>query len=240
MPCSKLSSTDFVWQWASVSFVADTLALICPLCVLCLTISACLNRLRSSFVSSHHFTLTFHNSLNPFHPHPHCVVSSSLQLGLKSLFRLDITSNELKGGNSTVVALYWECPAAGVKTVTIVSYRRSKTSQLWFNLLIVVLPAGVKTVTIVSDPKAHVVQLPHLLIVASPPPLLVWRQSLSVVIKKQSGVSQLQLNWHTSCVCTEQKYQQHNITCAYLHRFCVLFKPLSLFIHFDTASLKIE
>ena len=35
--CS-LSSTDFVWQWASVSFVADTLALICPLCVLCLTI----------------------------------------------------------------------------------------------------------------------------------------------------------------------------------------------------------
>ena len=127
-------------QWASVSFVADTLALICPLCVLCLTISACLNRLKSSFVSSHHFTLTFHNSLNPFHPHPHCVVSSSLQLGLKSLFRLDITTHELKGGNSTVVALYWECPAAGVKTVTIVSYRRSKTSQLWFNLLIVASP----------------------------------------------------------------------------------------------------
>ena len=139
MSCS-LSSTDFVWQWASVSFVADTLALICPLCVLCLTISACLNRLKSSFVSSHHFTLTFHNSLNPFHPHPHCVVSSSLQLGLKSLFRWDITTHELKGGNSTVVALYWECPAAGVKTVTIVSYRRSKTSQLWFNLLIVASP----------------------------------------------------------------------------------------------------
>ena len=28
----------------------------------------------------------------------------------------------------------------------------------------------------------------------------------------------------TSCVCTEQKYEQHNITCAYLHLICVLFQ----------------
>ena len=32
----------------------------------------------------------------------------------------------LQGGNSTVVALYWECPAAGVKTITIVCYPEAK------------------------------------------------------------------------------------------------------------------
>ena len=50
----------------------------------------------------------------------------------------------LQGGNSTVVALYWECPAAGMKTVTIVRYPKASESA--------------------------VVQLPHLLIVASLPP----------------------------------------------------------------------
>ena len=173
-PPHSFFSCQLLWLLQILFHIISTdLSSLCPVPP---NSSSYVSHLKSSFVSSHHFTLTFHNSLNPFHPHPHCVVSSSLQLGLKSLFRLDITSNELKGGNSTVVALYWECPAAGVKTVTIVSYRRSKTSQLWFNLLIVVLPAGVKTVTIVSDPIASetaVVQLPHLLIVASLPPLLV-------------------------------------------------------------------
>ena len=41
------------------------------------------SHLKSSFVSGHHFTLTFHNSLNSFHPHfvlypPLCIWGSSL------------------------------------------------------------------------------------------------------------------------------------------------------------------
>ena len=69
-------------------YISIDLSSLCPV----LPNSLHVSRLKSSFVSGHHFTLTFHNSLNSFHPHPHCVVSSLLQLGLKSLFRWDITT----------------------------------------------------------------------------------------------------------------------------------------------------
>ena len=105
-----------------------SLALICPLCVLCLPIHLhiCLTSQKQfcfkSSLHSHFSQFTEFLSPSP----SFCVVSSSLQLGLKSLFRWDITTHELKGGNSTVVALYWECPAAGVKTITIVRYPEAK------------------------------------------------------------------------------------------------------------------
>ena len=99
-------------------YISIDLSSLCPVLPNSLNVSL----LKSSFVSGHHFTLTFHNSLNSFHPHPHCVVSSSLHLGLKSLFCLDITTHELQGGNSSVLGM----PSCWRE---ICHYRRSKARQ---------------------------------------------------------------------------------------------------------------
>ena len=100
---------------ALVSFVDDTLALICPLCVLCLPIHLHMSHVSKAVLFQVITSLSlFTIHLIPFTP------TGSPRHFTSFLFSLTLQCSG---------SLLWECPAADVKIITIVRYPEAKPSD---------------------------------------------------------------------------------------------------------------